>query len=211
MGIRCLIFYVLIAINYQTCQHKTLNTFSNSTGAEQQQKSHLLFFKTIDNKDIPLPKVRGPVWQAFVAASGKKLASSETLPKPLRRPTTANATTTSRSWTQLSTIEKQNNSYNQRNNNPFLRESSSEESLETAMAAMASSSKAASKSETTKAASKSETTRTTFLQKDDNEEEKVPVAAAERSPQHPPAIIRMMSAPLATEDSGLAIPYSYSC
>ena len=150
------------------------------TGAEQQQKSHLLFFKTIDNKDIPLPKVRGPVWQAFVAASGKKLAS-ETL-QPLRRPTTVNATTTSRSWTQLSTIEKQNNSYNQRNNNPFLRESSSEESFE----AMAMASKAASKSET----------RT--LQED--EEEEVPVAA-ERPP--PPAIIRTMSAPLATEDSGL--------
>ena len=149
------------------------------TGAEQQQKSHLLFFKTIDNKDIPLPKVRGPVWQAFVAASGKKLAS-ETL-QPLRRPTTVNATTTSRSWTQLSTIEKQNNSYNQRNNNPFLRESSSEESFE----AMAMASKAASKSET----------RT--LQED---EEEVPVAA-ERPP--PPAIIRTMSAPLATEDSGL--------
>ena len=150
-----------------------------------------------------MPKVRGPVWQAFVAASGKKLAS-ETL-QPLRRPTTVNATTTSRSWTQLSTIEKQNNSYNQRNNNPFLRESSSEESLDRAMA-MASSSKAV-----VQEASKSETTRTIKQDEDNiddnNEEEKVPVAAEKSSrstpPCRPPAIIRTMSAPLATEDSGL--------
>ena len=183
------------------------------TGAEQQQKSHLLFFKTIDNKDIPLPKVRGPVWQAFVAASGKKLASSKTL-QPLRRPmSTANATTTSRSWTQLSTIEKQNNvSYNQqqRNNNPFLRESSSEESLDRAMA-MASSSKAV-----VQEASKSETTRTIMQDEDnvnDNEEDIVPVAAEKsRSspPCRPPAIIRTMSAPLATEDSGLVSSSIYS-
>ena len=155
-----------------------------------------------------MPKVRGPVWQAFVAASGKKLASSKTL-QPLRRPmSTANATTTSRSWTQLSTIEKQNNvSYNQqqRNNNPFLRESSSEESLDRAMA-MASSSKAV-----VQEASKSETTRTIKQDEDNvddnNEEQKVPVAAEKSSrstpPCRPPAIIRTMSAPLATEDSGL--------
>ena len=155
-----------------------------------------------------MPKVRGPVWQAFVAASGKKLAS-ETL-QPLRRPTTVNATTTSRSWTQLSTIEKQNNSYNQRNNNPFLRESSSEESLDRAMA-MASSSKAV-----VQEASKSETTRTIMQDEDnvnDNEEEIVPVAAEKsRSspPCRPPAIIRTMSAPLATEDSGLVSSSIYS-
>ena len=159
-----------------------------------------------------MPKVRGPVWQAFVAASGKKLASSKTL-QPLRRPmSTANATTTSRSWTQLSTIEKQNNvSYNQqqRNNNPFLRESSSEESLDLAMA---SSSKAV-----VQEASKSETTRTIMQDEDNvddnNEEEKVPVAAEKsRSspPCRPPAIIRTMSAPLATEDSGLVSSSIYS-
>ena len=158
-----------------------------------------------------MPKVRGPVWQAFVAASGKKLASSKTL-QPLRRPmSTANATTTSRSWTQLSTIEKQNNvSYNQqqRNNNPFLRESSSEESLDRAMA---SSSKAV-----VQEASKSETTRTIMQDEDnvnDNEEEIVPVAAEKsRSspPCCPPAIIRTMSAPLATEDSGLVSSSIYS-
>ena len=158
-----------------------------------------------------MPKVRGPVWQAFVAASGKKLASSKTL-QPLRRPmSTANATTTSRSWTQLSTIEKQNNvSYNQqqRNNNPFLRESSSEESLDRAMA---SSSKAV-----VQEASKSETTRTIMQDEDnvnDNEEEIVPVAAEKsRSspPCRPPAIIRTMSAPLATEDSGLVSSSIYS-
>ena len=158
-----------------------------------------------------MPKVRGPVWQAFVAASGKKLASSKTL-QPLRRPmSTANATTTSRSWTQLSTIEKQNNvSYNQqqRNNNPFLRESSSEESLDRAMT---SSSKAV-----VQEASKSQTTRTIMQDEDnvnDNEEEKVPVAAEKsRSspPCRPPAIIRTMSAPLATEDSGLVSSSIYS-
>ena len=160
-----------------------------------------------------MPKVRGPVWQAFVAASGKKLASSKTL-QPLRRPmSTANATTTSRSWTQLSTIEKQNNvSYNQqqRNNNPFLRESSSEESLDRAMA---SSSKAV-----VQEASKSETTRTIKQDEDNiddnNEEQKVPVAAEKSSrstpPCRPPAIIRTMSAPLATEDSGLVSSSIYS-
>ena len=72
----------------------------------------------IDNKDILLPKVRGPVWQAFVAASSKKLAFEKKTKKP-SKPSLQPLKNT-RSCSQLSTIEQNNETKN--NNNPFLRQ-----------------------------------------------------------------------------------------